>query len=171
MIAQLQESSKAGTQSQEVNEVVSINILSQAFLSQLSSPEVIPYSTNILANPSLQDGRFGTTSLFSTNEFFQGNIFNIACFLQCIATFLKQRKLKGYNDKDIPQLKPFGKAAWTFVLAIYKAEWDQINTADNITFQFKAKSQFERNQPSLQSSLVNTNRATRINHVPLFLFS
>ena len=82
-----------------------------------------------------------------------------------MAIFLKQRKLEGHNNKDIPQLELFGKATWIFVLAIYKAGWDQINTADNITFWSKVKSQFGRNQPSLQSLLVNANRATRINHV------
>ena len=92
----------------------------------------------------------------------------MACFLQqYMATFLKQKKLKGCNDKNISQLKLFSKAAWTFVLAIYEAGWNQINTVDNITFQSKVKFQFIRNQSPLQSLPVNDNRATRINHVLL----
>ena len=71
----------------------------------------------------------------------------------------QKKKLKGCNDKDISQLELFGEAAWTFVLAIYETEWDQINTADNVTFWSKVKSQFVRNQLLLQSPLVNDNRA------------
>ena len=66
-----------------------------------------------------------------------------------MATFLKQKKLKGCNDKNISQLKLFSKAAWTFVSAIYEAGWNQINTVDNITFQSKVKFQFIRNQSPL----------------------
>ena len=52
-------------------------------------PAIILYSTNVLADSSLWDGRFRATSLFSTNKFPQGNILNIACSLQHIAIFLK----------------------------------------------------------------------------------
>ena len=148
-VTQLQGSSKTGAQPQEVNKTVFINTLPQTSSSQLFLLEVILYSTNILADSSLQNGRFGATSLFGTNEFLQGNVLNMAYSFQCIAIFLKQRKLKDHNNEDIPQLEPFGKAAWTFVSAIQKAEQDQINITDNVTFWSKVKSQFGRNQPSL----------------------
>jgi len=54
------------------------------------SPMVIPYSTNVPANPNLWDGNFTATSLFGTNEFLQSNVRNMACSLQCMACFLKQ---------------------------------------------------------------------------------
>ena len=72
---------KESTQSQEVNEAASTNIPPQASSSQLFLPEVILYSTNVLADSSLWNGRFKATSLFSTNKFLQGDILNIACSL------------------------------------------------------------------------------------------
>jgi len=53
-----------------------INMLSEPFL-----PMVISYSSNILANPNLWDSNFIATFLFSTNEFLQSNIHNMACLL------------------------------------------------------------------------------------------
>ena len=93
-VVQPQGLGKAGTQPQEVNKMVSTNISSQAFSSQLSPPEVIPYSTNVLADPSLWDGRFGATFLFGTNKFLQGNILNMVYSPQCMATFLKKKSSK-----------------------------------------------------------------------------
>ena len=69
--------------------------------SKPSPPIVIPYSANIPADPNLWDSSFTATSLFSTNKFLQSNVCNIACSLQCMAIFLKQRNLKGYNGNNI----------------------------------------------------------------------
>ena len=81
-----------------------------------TSPEpsplmVIPYSTNLPADPNLWDGNFTATSLFGTNEFLQSNVCNMACSLQCIACFLKQWSLEGHNSNNIPQLELFGESA------------------------------------------------------------
>jgi len=46
-----------------------------------SPPTVIPYSTNVPADPNLWDSNFTATSLFSTNEFLQNNVHNMACLL------------------------------------------------------------------------------------------
>lgn len=66
-----------------------------------SPPIVIPYSTNVPTNPNLQDGNFTATSLFDTNKFLNSNVHNIACLLQCMAYFLRQRNLKGCNGNNI----------------------------------------------------------------------
>jgi len=70
---------------------------------------IIPYSTNIPADPNLWDSGFAATSLFGTNEFLQSNVQNMACSLQQMASFLKQRNFKGCNSmrpkiKQISQL-------------------------------------------------------------------
>jgi len=49
---------------------------------ELSLPTVIPYSANVPADPNLWDGNFTATSLFSTNEFLQSDVRNMACFLK-----------------------------------------------------------------------------------------
>ena len=54
-----------------------------------SPPKVIPYSTNVPADPSLWDGNFMATSLFGTNEFLNSNINNITCSLKYMACFLR----------------------------------------------------------------------------------
>jgi len=89
-----------------------------------SLPTVIPYSANVLADPSLWDGNFIATSLFSTNEFLQSNVRNMACSLQCMACFLKQQSLEGRDGNNIPQLELFGESAWVFISAIFESGWD-----------------------------------------------
>ena len=54
-----------------------------------SPPEVIPYNTNVPADPSLWNGNFSATSLFGTNEFLNSNINNIPCSLKRMAYFLR----------------------------------------------------------------------------------
>jgi len=76
-----------------------------------SLPTVIPYSANVLADPNLWDGNFTATSLFSTNEFLQSDVRNMACSLQCMACFLKQRSLEERDGNNIPQLALFGESA------------------------------------------------------------
>ena len=55
-----------------------------------SPPMVIPYSTNVPADPNLWDGNFTAISLFGMNKFLQSNVCNMACSLQYMACFLKQ---------------------------------------------------------------------------------
>ena len=81
---------------------------------------VIPYSPNTPANLQLWDGNFAATSLFGTEEFLVSNTNNIACSLQCIATFIKQRSLQGKKVDDFPQLKEIGFTAWELISAIYE---------------------------------------------------
>jgi len=89
-----------------------------------SPPMVIPYSANVLADPSLWDGNFTATSLFGTNEFLQSDVRNIACLLQRMACFLKQRSLEGCDGNNIPQLELFGESAWVFISAIFESGWN-----------------------------------------------
>jgi len=88
---------------------------------ELSPPTVILYSANVPADPNLWDGNFTATSLFGTNEFLNSDIHNIACSLQHIACFLRQKNLKGHNGNNISQLDPFGESAWNFILAIFES--------------------------------------------------
>ena len=86
-----------------------------------SPPKVIPYSANILADPSLWDGNFTVTSLFGTNKFLNSDINNIMCSLKCMACFLRQQNVKDQNANSIRQLDPFGESAWDFVSAIFES--------------------------------------------------
>jgi len=52
---------------------------------------VIPYSTGVLADPQLWDRNFEVILLFGTKECLTGNANNIACSLQYIVTFIKQK--------------------------------------------------------------------------------
>jgi len=86
-----------------------------------SPPMVIPYSANVLADPNLWDGNFTATSLFGTNEFLQSDVCNMACSLQRMVCFLKQRSLEGHNGNNILQLELFGELAWEFISAIFES--------------------------------------------------
>jgi len=87
-----------------------------------SPPEVIPYSANVPVDPSLWDGNFTATSLFSTNKFLNSDINNIMCSLKCMAYFLRQRNVKDQDANNIRQLDPFSESAWDFVSAIFESE-------------------------------------------------
>ena len=54
-----------------------------------SLPMIIPYSANVLADPSFWNSNFIATLLFSTNKFLQSDICNMTCLLQHMACFLK----------------------------------------------------------------------------------
>ena len=122
-----------------------------------SPPTVIPYSANVPADPSLWDGSFTATSLFSTNEFLQSDVRNMACSLQRMACFLKQRSLEGRNGNNIPQLELFGESAWDFICAIFESGWDQLYSSgdtsirDNVNIRFgnlKNYGSMARNDPT-----------------------
>jgi len=100
---------------------------------KLSPPTVIPYSANVPADPNLWNGNFTATSLFGTNKFLQNNVCNMACSLQRMVCFLKQRSLEGRDGNNIPQLELFGKSAWEFISAIFESGWDQLHSSKNTT--------------------------------------
>jgi len=84
-------------------------------------PSVIPYQANQPVDPLLWNRNFLAISLFGTDEFLSGNAKNIACSLQRMVNFIKQRPISDKTEKDIPQIDQFGYAAWQFILAIYEA--------------------------------------------------
>jgi len=96
-----------------------------------SPPTVIPYSTNVPADPNLWDSNFTAMSLFSTNEFLQSNVRNMACSLQHMVCFLKQHSLERRNGNNIPQLELFGESAWDFISTIFESGWDQLHSSEN----------------------------------------
>ena len=111
-------------------------------LMELSPPMVIPYSANILADPSLWDGNFTATFLFGTNKFLHSNVHNMACSLQCMACFLKQRNLNGCNSNNIAQLRLFGESAWDFISTIFKSGWDQLYLSGATSIRDNIKTHF-----------------------------
>jgi len=129
-----------------------------------SPPEVIPYSANVPADPSLWDGNFTATSLFGTNEFLNSDINNITCSLKRMAYFLRQRNIKDRDANSIRQLDPFGESAWDFISAIFESGWDTLITAnksfirDNVTKEF--------GKSTKPSPSANTRHGAHINKVP-----
>ena len=116
-----------------VNEAIS-NPASNGHTSVSTEPlpsMVILYSTNVPANPSLQNRNFTATSLFSMDKFLNSDICNITCSLQHMACFLKQRNLEDCNSNNISQLSTFGKLAWEFISAIFESGWDQLTISNN----------------------------------------
>jgi len=132
-----------------------------------SPPMAIPYSANVPADPTLWDGNFMATSLFSTNEFLNSDINNISCSLQCMACFLRQRNLEGHNRNNIKQLDPFGQSGWNFILAIFKSGWDILTTANESTIRSNIAKEFGKaiNPPSRE----NIRHGTHISKIPLFI--
>jgi len=69
----------------------------------------------------LWDGTFSSISLFGTIEVLEDDTKNIACSLQRIATFIKQKPLGDRDGLDIPQISDFGFVAWDLISAIYNS--------------------------------------------------
>ena len=107
-----------------------------------SPPTVTPYSANVPADPSLWDGNFTATSLFGTNEFLHSDVRNMACSLQRMACFLKQRSLNGCNGNNIAQLELFGESAWDFISAIFESGWDQLYSSGVTSIRDNVKTHF-----------------------------
>jgi len=63
----------------------------------------------------------------------------MACSLQRMACFLKQRSLSGRNGNNIAQLELFGESAWDFISAIFEAGWDQLYSSDTTSIRDKVK--------------------------------
>jgi len=125
---------------------------------------VIPYSTNVLADPTLWDGNFTATSLFSTNEFLNSDINNISCSLQRMACFLRQCNLEGHNRNNIKQLDPFGQSAWDFISTIFESGWDILTTANKSTIRGNIAKEFGK--ATNPSSRENICHGTHISKVP-----
>ena len=72
---------------------------------------VMPYQANQPADPQLQDNNFASIFLFSINKFLAGDTKNIACSLQRMAVFIKQRLLDNRTSNNISQIMEFGSVA------------------------------------------------------------
>jgi len=115
--------------------VTSVNLESSAILYQANQP----------ANPMLWDSTFSLISLFGTVKVLEGDDKNIACSLQRIATFIKQRPLGDRDSLDIPQISDFRFVGWDLISAIYNSRWDKLMADDNSrTFYQCVASQFNR---------------------------
>ena len=129
-------------------------------------PSAIPWQANQPADPQLWDGNFSSISLFGTDEFLDSDAKNIACSLQRIATFIKQRPLGDKDGQDIPQISGFSFAAWDLISSIYNSGWDKLLVDDKSrTFRQCVVSQF--NRKDIPSTKVNnkTNLAN-ISRIP-----
>jgi len=119
-----------------------------------SPPLVIPYSTNVPADPSLWDGKFTATSFSSTNKFINSDINNITCSLQRMAYFICQRSLENRNANNIRQLGSFGKSAWDFILAIFESSWDVLTTANKSSIRSNVIKEFgKKTNPSPKANI------------------
>jgi len=131
---------------------------------QPSSPEVIPYSTNVPADPSLWDRNFTATSLFGTNKFLNSDINNVMCSLKCMACFLRQRNVKDRDTNSIRQLDPFSESAWDFISAIFESGWDTLITANKSSIRDNVTKEFGKSTKPSPST--NTRHRAHITKVP-----
>jgi len=112
-------------------------------------PSAILYQANQSVDPMLWDGNFSSIFLFGTVKVLEGDAKNIACSLQRITTFIKQRSLGEKDSLDIPQISNFGFAAWDLISAIYNSEWNKLMADNNSrTFQQCVTSQFNKRNPT-----------------------
>jgi len=129
-----------------------------------SPPEVIPYSANVPADPSLWDGNFTATSLFGTNEFLNSDINNVMCSLKRMACFLRQRNVKDRDANSIRQLDPFSESTWDFISAIFESGWDTIITANKSSIRDNVTKEFGKSTKPSPSA--NTCHGAHITKVP-----
>ena len=139
------------------------NFVSNSKMYTLLEPSplmVISYSTNVLADPGLQNGNFTAIFLFGKNEFLQSDVCNMACSLQHMATFLRQKSLEGHDGNNILQMKLFGESAWSFISAIFKSGQDQLYLSsktfiqDNVTIHFGKIKNYWGENPNPKNILI-----------------
>jgi len=154
------------------NKVITSNLTTHTTGTNLATtppnlePSVILYQANQPADPMLWDGNFSSISLFGTVKVLEGNAKNIACSLQRIATFIKQRPLGEKDGLNIPQISDFGFAAWDLILAIYNSGWDKLLADNNSrTFRQCVISQFNRGNP-IDSKTGNIPHPANISKIP-----
>ena len=70
-------------------------------------PFTIPYSINQSVYLQLWNGNFCSISIFSVNDYLEGDAKNIACSLYKMATFIRQIKIEDKTISDIPQIVEF----------------------------------------------------------------
>ena len=75
--------------------------------SQELEPFTIPYSINQSVYLQLWNGNFCSISIFSVNDYLEGDAKNIACSLYKMATFIRQIKIEDKTISDIPQIVEF----------------------------------------------------------------
>ena len=142
----------------------SINISNTDISTEPSPPKVIPYSANVLVDPSLWDRNFMVTSLFGTNEFLNSDINNIMCSLQHMACFLRQWNVKDQNANNIRQLDSFSESAWDFISAIFESGWDTLATANKSSIKDNITKEFDKT--TKPPTNVNIHHSVHISKVP-----
>ena len=76
-------------------------------------------------------------------EHLASNIKNIKDSLSRMHKYILGKTIDGNKANEVQDLKGVGKAAWEFILAIYKAYWDSLVVdKTNMSFRNKVKSKF-----------------------------
>jgi len=109
---------------------------SQHTLDMLHFEVLINYDVNTSTEASVWDGEAHPISIFGHMKFLKIDAKNIFTSLLYIADFIRARKVQQGKISDIAELQGFGKAAWSFILSIYEADWDSIPINNqNISFR------------------------------------
>ncbi|KAL9715490.1 hypothetical protein Ac2012v2_002151 [Leucoagaricus gongylophorus] len=65
-----------------------------------------------------------------------------------MANYIRNRKVEKGKMNDVPELKGFSEATWSFISSIYESEWDSLYIdKDNRSFRQKVVSKFTPKVP------------------------
>ena len=108
----------------------------QHTLDMLHFEVLINYDVNASTEASAWDGEAHPIFIFGHMKFLKIDAKNFFTSLLCIADFIRARKVQQGKISDIAKLQDFGKAAWSFILSIYEADWNSIPINNqNISFR------------------------------------
>ena len=103
----------------------------------------LSYNINQALDPKSWDSNFHAISLHRPMEYLALDIKNIKNSLIKICKFILGKLIEGDKANNIKDLKGVSKAAWEFILFLYKVHWDSL-IVDNAktSFRNKVKSKF-----------------------------
>ena len=84
------------------------------------------YNINWLTESNAWDSKAYPLSIFGTMEFLEIDSKSMFTSLLYMADFIRSRKALKGKVNDIPELKDFGEAVWSFLSSIYESGWDSI---------------------------------------------
>jgi len=103
----------------------------------------LPYDPDQAMELNTWDGNFYSVSLHRSIEHIVSNIQNIKESLHHMTKYILNKKVKKGKANNVKDLNGIDKAAWSFILSLYKVRWDKLSAdSNNHSFRCKVKMQF-----------------------------
>ena len=98
----------------------------------------LPYDPHAPTEPDFWSGSFHSISLHGSMEHFASDSKSIKDSLNFMSKYIAVKQVNGKDVNDFTDFDGMGNAIWNFILLVYEAKWDILNT-DNKTNTLRTK--------------------------------